>query len=282
MNKRAFRVLHIVVMITIVSSLCVLTSTVKILDSNMSNLKSLIISLNQNYRYNLKKEIVDRSSNDIQQLKSLEEVLKQLKHISSFNNAMKKKLNDVFSIDVLNVERIKEANVTIFNQTHGFKGSGTKIIINNKAYILSCAHLIKADGDMLCVKINNGDIYPLELVKYDDKVDLALYRIYDENVIPAMEISDVEPNEGSQLVVVGNPAYWEDIFTNGVLCKKTKDRYIFTNTIYFGNSGGAVLYRGKIVGVVSMISTYHDYPISISYGISTTLEQIKEFLKTVE
>ena len=94
-----------------------------------------------------------------------------------------------------------------------------------------------------------------------------------------MEISTVEPKPGSDLVIIGNPARMKNVVTTGNLCKKVRGLYMFTNIIFFGNSGGGVLYKGKLVGVVSTLLSPTHRGVQVHYGFASSLTNIQKFLK---
>jgi S1-C subfamily serine protease len=177
----------------------------------------------------------------------------------------------------IDTEKLKEANVLVYNFNRNSKGSGTHIKINNKSYILTVNHLIEEEGEYLECYFNDGDPVIMHFVDRDEEDDLALFRVFDVNDKDYLDISDEFPTEGNKVVAVGNPAELEDIITEGVVAK-VEDVYYFTNKIYFGNSGGALVYRGKLVGVVSFMRTNH-YSINFyTLGGCATLDLLKEFI----
>jgi len=186
-------------------------------------------------------------------------------------------LKNIKTIDIENIDDIKGANVLIYNITANTFGSGTHIKINEKSYILTCAHLVKNQGDELW-----ADVYSLELVRLDVKRDLALYAIDCGDLIPYLEVSDVAPKEGSEVLVIGNPDLIDDMITDGIVAKMDKGYYIVTNKIYFGSSGGAVLYKGKIVGVVTKFRVMFTPPMITNCAEATNLASIQELIRSIK
>lgn len=178
------------------------------------------------------------------------------------------------------INNIKEASILIENITIKAGGSGTHIKINKKDYILTTAHLIHEKSDFLWAVFDNGDRIPLELIKINKESDLALFRIQGIEKIPYLKISKNYPIENDDITVIGNPNLIEDIFTKGNICKFVNNGFLYTNKTFFGNSGGCVIYKGKVVGVVSKLITIGFYP-SVNYGFAIGLYEIKEFLKDV-
>jgi hypothetical protein len=195
----------------------------------------------------------------------------------------KKTMKKMKRIDLANIENIKEANLIIYNSTEGTGGSGTHIKIRGNSYILSVAHMLNKKDDRLFGITNDGTFYPLTLEKLDKKHDLSLFKIKGIEDLPYLEIAEEAPKPGSEIVIIGNPDSLEDIVTEGIIAKTTKTGYIFTNLVFFGNSGGAILYKGKIVGVVSKLRTYFGFPIIfVNYGYGVNLEILQQFLTYVK
>lgn len=218
------------------------------------------------------------TENDERQLKLTGDIIEVIKGIQDNQFKIKKELKTKKRINLDNVEEIKKANVLLYNTTAGFDGSGSHIVIKDKHYILTCAHLVKDEEDFVWVVLDEGSWHPLGLVKINKSKDLALFEIFMVDNLPYLEISDEFPKEGSEVVIIGNPADLTDIITDGVIAKVKNKGYLFTNKIYFGNSGGAILYKGKIVGVVNKIGVHYQLPVIVNYGYGVRLEIIKEFL----
>ena len=186
---------------------------------------------------------------------------------------------DTKKIDERETDRFQSANVILLNHSRGAKGSGTHIRLKNQDYIITCAHLIRNEKEALWAYDNDGREYPLKLVKVAPFIDLALFRINGGcPKLATLEIADIGPKRGSEVTIIGNPDGYEDIITDGVLTQENSVHYSFTNIIYFGNSGGAMLYRGKIVGVVVQLDVKLSPPFFVTYGKAVKLEQIKQFL----
>lgn len=184
-------------------------------------------------------------------------------------------------IDLANVKNLERANILIENHDANILGSGTHIKINDKSYILTCAHLIRLETDSLIAKLDNDNTYKITLLGQDKIMDLALFSIELEETLPHIEISDVEPQVGSEVVVIGNPGGNCDIVTNGIVAQIYDLGYMITNTVFFGNSGGALLYRGKLVGVVSQLRMLYNPPVTVIYGYGVRLTVIKNFIEGV-
>lgn len=204
-----------------------------------------------------------------------------------------------------NYKLLERANLTLINNSIGAKGSGTLIKINNNYFILTVAHMIDSDSDLIVATDNvTQKTYSTHIVKYDKKVDLALLSIdldpNDELQKYIVELSDLSPSTGDHIYVIGNPADYEDIITDGIIVKQSQTFNLISAPIFFGNSGGALIYEGKLAGVVSAITmrlsmqfTEPDeelkpfiesipYFIDLTFGIVVNLDTIKDFLKDVQ
>jgi len=191
------------------------------------------------------------------------------------------KIKEVKTIDLENIENIKKANLIIINETTDCMGAGTHIKYDNKNYVLSCAHLINEPTDLIiAIENKNNEEILLELVHYDKDYDLSLFRMTKcVKHIPALEISEEFPEVGSEVIVIGNPDMFEDLVTDGAISKIKNKIYIMTNKVYCGNSGGAVLYKGKIVGVLSAMQIMFNFPQIENFAIAINLKTIHRFLE---
>jgi len=227
--------------------------------------------------------------NDIKQLQLdkgliilLDSMTYNIEALKEHSQRIERRLQATKMIDIKNAEQIKQANVLIGNTTQNIGGSGTHIRINEESYILTCAHLIVENEDTMIAILDNGDIHPLQLAKINKNTDLALFRIFGTEHLSYFEISDVEPKEGSEIIIIGNPDNMTDVITEGTIAKIHKDKYVFTNLMFYGNSGGAMLYKGKVVGIVNQLGVMFEIPVFVNYGYAIKLETIKDFLGDVK
>lgn len=216
--------------------------------------------------------------NNKTQLKTIEVINFTIDKLITLQKEMLGDLNKTKRIDLDNVEEIRKANIVAYNTTANVSGSGSHIVIRGKDYILTVAHLIKDEKDYVWGILDDGTWLPLTLIKINRKKDLALFRIYGVENLPHLEISNEFPTQGSEVIVIGNPDNLTDIITDGVIAKIKKNGYILTNKIYYGNSGGAILYKGKIIGVVTSIAVHFRFPAIVNYTYGVKLEVINEFL----
>ena len=218
------------------------------------------------------------AESEMLQSKLNEEILKNITELEEYQTTISKRLEET-QTDVENAEIYQQANFVLCNLSAGYSGSGTHIRIGNKDYILTCAHLIKNPEDVF-IALAEEDELVINLVDYDVTMDLALFRVSKIiKDIPTLNIAEIAPDVGSEVIVVGNPSLYEDIITNGVIAKKEKRTIIITNKVYSGNSGGAVIYKGEIVGVLVQTLVMQQFPLVQNYGVAVNLKTIHRFLE---
>ena len=179
-------------------------------------------------------------------------------------------------------EGTKESVALINNMSKGVIGTGTNIRIGNKYYILTCWHVIENLDAMIEVRYNKDPFgtdtidYPATPLKIDRWNDLALLKLF--HVPEHYEvIADVEPEVGDMIYVLGYPHGNADVLTRGIVSKTKPHEYQLQARVFPGNSGSAVFYQGKIVGVVRTLS--YSWNLGVTHGASCTLGDLKHFLK---
>lgn len=205
-----------------------------------------------------------------------------IKDIVEKTEAIERSVQSTQGIDIEEVNKIQDANILIVNNTLGCSGSGTYIKLDKGYFILSCAHLIDEETDTLVGILDNGKTLKLEIVKFDVSKDLSLLKIKTPvNDLAYLELSSEHPKSGSAIVVIGNPDFMTDVITEGVIANVKPTNYIITNLIYYGNSGGAVIYKGKVVGVVTQFRIFFNPPVFVNYGYAISLTEIYSFLEGI-
>ena len=119
-----------------------------------------------------------------------------------------------------NIKKLLNANVLLMSLTEESLGAGVLIKKNNIPYILSVSHLGKR-GDVF-VLMEKDKPYLIELVRWDDEVDLALFKFLETpEDLEFVNISKKEADIGDSVTCVGNPANLEDAVTTGIIMQKT-------------------------------------------------------------
>jgi len=178
--------------------------------------------------------------------------------------------------------KLLDANVYIINKTQNALGSGTWIEKNNRPYILTVAHMGTETDEMVVRERRTKREYSCVVVKRNRKLDLMLIRVRVLKPKIVAKLSNEEPPVGAEVYVTGNPGGKEMVVTRGIISKKEFPFYIGSVPIFFGNSGGAMYYKNKLVGVTSFgFSMTKVYPTGIfvdQFGGWAGLKAIKNFL----
>lgn len=180
------------------------------------------------------------------------------------------------------MKKMLKANILLISLTKGSLGAGVVIEKNNIIYILSVAHL--GDRNDEFVMIEDKKSYLIELVRFDEKIDLALFKFIDNPTnIECIEVSKNEPDIGDNIICIGNPADLEDAVTTGIIMQKTKRYYYITAPLFMGSSGGGLYNdRGELVGINSSIKItsagLQKMDPTLTIGRSINLKVIKRFL----
>ncbi|MDR5658868.1 trypsin-like peptidase domain-containing protein [Serpentinicella sp. ANB-PHB4] len=144
------------------------------------------------------------------------------------------------------------------------EGLGTGVIVDERGYILTNAHVV-GDGaaDEVGVLLYNGDRLTAEILWYDNTLDLAVIKVEEEG-LTAAELGDSDHlTVGEIAVAIGNPLglNFERTLTQGVISglnrsipisqTQTIDNLIQTDaSINPGNSGGPLLNaKGQVIGI---------------------------------
>ena len=166
-------------------------------------------------------------------------------------------------------------------------GSGV-VIAGNR--ILTNAHIV-ADCTMVAVrKKNNDTLFPAKVLFVDHECDLALLTVDDPKFfadITPMEFDDTPPPQ-SLVVAAGFPIGGDGLsLTQGIISRievrrySHSAKYLLTAQIDAavnpGNSGGPVLYRGKVVGIA-----FQGFKSGESLGYMIPSDVIKHFFKDIE
>jgi uncharacterized protein YabE (DUF348 family) len=104
-------------------------------------------------------------------VETMKSIVTNTEQLQITQNKIQKEITTLQPIDLTLSAHLQEANVLIGNITQGCGGSGTHIKLNDKSYILTCAHLVDTTDDMLIAFLDNGDMCPLQLVKINYEKD---------------------------------------------------------------------------------------------------------------
>ncbi len=138
---------------------------------------------------------------------------------------------------------------------------GTGIIVSEDGYIVTNSHVILDDGQSnTWVTTKAGDIYPVGIVGYDIRTDLAVLKCEDvTNWKPASFANSDDLSVGQDVVALGSPggSSYSQSLTRGIV--SALDRVISGSAVTYiqtdaainpGNSGGPLAnMNGQVIGI---------------------------------
>lgn len=149
---------------------------------------------------------------------------------------------------------------------------GSGVLISADGYILTNHHVVQdVVEDSILVALNDGSSYYANLIGQDPATDLALLRIYGEDLPSAHFRNSDNVSAGEWVFAVGNPLGLRSTITSGIISAIGRDmtdnsdqdlkisNFLQTDAaINPGNSGGGLFdISGSLIGINSMIYTQH-------------------------
>jgi len=162
------------------------------------------------------------------------------------------------------VKKIKPAVVLIqtFDKDNKPLGQGSGFFVNNKGHIVTNHHVLEG-AYRAVVKTSSGMEYPVEgIIAKNADADIVkiVVNIPDANT-PFLNLSEIVPSEGQDIVVIGNPLGLESTVSAGIV-SAVRDIPAFgkilqiTAPISPGSSGSPVINsKGEVIGVATLIIT---------------------------
>lgn len=164
----------------------------------------------------------------------------------------------------------------------GSVGSG--VIVSTDGYILTNDHVVDdVDEDSILVTLHDGRRYFADVVGSDPSSDLALLRIYAQNLQAATIAKPETVRLGELVIAIGSPLGLKFTVTSGVVSAIVRDdiddegytvtKYIQTDAaINPGNSGGGLFrLQGDLVGINTAILSKTGFNIGYGLALSTDL-----------
>lgn len=171
------------------------------------------------------------------------------------------------------------------------RDSGTGMIISGNR-ILTNAHVVSNSSYLKVKHFNSSKFYKAEVQYLGFDCDLAILKVEEDEFfsgVEPLEISEVSPALGSNLLILGYPGGDENItLENGNVSRVERVRYSFSGLDYRkairvnaniipGYSGGPAIQNGRVVGITFQVSQSQG---NVAYLIPP--EIINHFLKDVE
>lgn len=141
-------------------------------------------------------------------------------------------------------------------------GTGSGVVISKDGYVVTNAHVLQADG-YHSVHTADGKVYDAKIIGRDSKTDIAVIKVSNASLVPALFGNSDEAIVGEQVIAVGNPAGLSNTVTDGII--SAVNRKIRSDSTGFemdciqtnadispGNSGGALVNMyGQVIGITS-------------------------------
>ena len=170
---------------------------------------------------------------------------------------------------------------------------GSGIIVSQNGLVLTNYHVIKnATGINVTVFTDTGSQrYSADVVKTDEKLDLALVKIEPDLILSPAPLGDSDLVQvADSVIAIGSPFGLDQTVSRGIISglrksvvigQVTHHRLIQTDAaINTGNSGGALIARdGTVIGVNTAI--YTPTGAFSGIGFAVPMKQVKGFLVDV-
>jgi serine protease Do len=154
-------------------------------------------------------------------------------------------------------------------------GQGSGFFISEDGYVVTNNHVVENANEVL-VALPDGTEYEAEVIGTDDKTDLALLKVNQNDDFTYVRFAEERPRIGDWVVAVGNPFGLGGTVTAGIVSAQGReigagpyDDFIQIDAaVNRGNSGGPSFnYRGEVVGVNTAIFSPSGGNVGIAFAI---------------
>jgi Do/DeqQ family serine protease len=163
------------------------------------------------------------------------------------------------------------------------EASGSGVIISRDGHIVTNNHVVDRASDVV-VSLYNGRGYKATIVGTDPSTDLAVLKIEEKDLPPAVMANSDEVRVGDWVLAVGNPFNLASTVTAGIVSAKARNINILSDNsaiesfiqtdaaVNPGNSGGALVnLKGELIGINTAIATptgtYAGYSFAVPSNI---------------
>ncbi|MDE6538945.1 MAG: trypsin-like peptidase domain-containing protein [Ruminococcus sp.] len=213
-------------------------------------------------------------ANDVYRSQSVIEELRKQQHIVLYQEEKPDGANDLsnfidengkYTIEGV-ANAVKDSIVEIYAYSNEkqtkLEGTGSGVVISDDGYIVTNAHVLKENG-FHTVHTTDDKIYNAIIIGRDSKTDIAIIKVDNAGLTPAVLGDSDEAIVGEQVIAVGNPAGLSNTVTDGIISAVNRKirsdstgfemNCIQTNAdISPGNSGGALVNMyGQVIGITS-------------------------------
>ncbi|QMU63888.1 MAG: trypsin-like serine protease [Flavobacteriaceae bacterium] len=201
-----------------------------------------------------------------------------------FTVAAERTINSVVHVKNTAVKSGINSWSDLFNGPRKYEqvGTGSGVIISPDGYIVTNNHVID-DATDIEITLNNRKKYKAKLIGTDEKNDIALLKIDEENMeltyIPFADSDNAKI--GEWVLAIGNPYNLNSTVTAGIISAKGRDLQGNSNVDAFiqtdaavnpGNSGGALVNtRGELIGINTAISSRTGSYVGYSFAVPSNI-----------
>lgn len=172
----------------------------------------------------------------------------------SYYDALSKSAPAVVNIYSLIIE---DSN-SLFRSRRERSSLGSGVIMRDDGYILTCYHVIRG-ADSIFVRTQNSEQMQAQLVGFDEITDLAVLRVFNDNLPVIPQLQEPELRVGDMVMAIGNPLDLGQTVTSGIVSRISRNElanyfdFIQTDAVLNqGNSGGALVdSNGYLVGIAN-------------------------------
>ncbi|WP_298885258.1 trypsin-like peptidase domain-containing protein [uncultured Bradyrhizobium sp.] len=166
---------------------------------------------------------------------------------------------------------------------------GAGFLVSGDGYIVTNEHVV-ASGIEIEVTMDDGKIYPAEIIGSDPQTDLALIRTSAPGDLPYVRLAAKEPRIGEWVLPIGNPFGLGGTVSAGIVSARGRDigEEPYNDFIQIdapvnkGNSGGPTFnVRGEVIGVNTAIYSPSGGSVGVAFDIPAdvvglVLRQLRE------
>lgn len=179
-------------------------------------------------------------------------------------------------------EKINPAIVSVDSQIKEGLSCGTGCIIHKSGVILTSAHVLEADSNII-VTMSNGKDYKARVIKtFGENKDIALLKIDAPYELKTVKLGNSEKIKvGQKVLAIGNPFGFNGTLTQGIISRidYAKNRIQTDAAINPGSSGGPLLNKnGEIIGINQAIYNPDNNISNIGIGFAIPINLVKEYL----
>ena len=153
--------------------------------------------------------------------------------------------------------------VSITSQNRSGNSTGTGVILSEKGYIVTNAHVVE-NASSVSIQLTDERVFQASLIGADEISDLAVLFIEADNLIPAVFGDSAQLRVGDTVAAIGDPlgVEFRGSFTDGIISAINRDVAIDGRTMSLiqtnaalnsGNSGGPLINcYGQVIGINTM------------------------------